>query len=49
MSLEVFRTNVLGPLLTTQAFLPLLKKGSRKVVSLQCVRHVDAHCKEACK
>lgn len=29
---EVFRTNVLGVLLTTQAFLPLLQKGRKKQV-----------------
>lgn len=30
----VFKTNTLGPLLTTQAFLPLLRKGDKKQVRL---------------
>ena len=29
---EVYTTNVLGPFLTTQAFLPLLQKGRKKQV-----------------
>jgi NAD(P)-dependent dehydrogenase (short-subunit alcohol dehydrogenase family) len=32
--LEVYKTNMLGPLLTTQAFLPLLQKGGKKQVGV---------------
>lgn len=31
--LQVYQTNMLGPLLTTQTFLPLLEKGSKKQVA----------------
>ena len=31
----VFKTNTLGPLLTTQAFLPLLRKGGKKQASMR--------------
>ena len=31
--IEVHKVNVVGPLMVTQAMLPLLRKGSRKMVS----------------
>ena len=41
--LEVYKTNMLGPLLTTQAFLPLLQKGSKKQVLLGTRAVLELH------
>ena len=38
---EVHKVNVVGPLMATQAMLPLLRKGSRKLVSSICVHHAQ--------
>lgn len=32
--MQVFQTNLVGPLVTTQAFLPLLQKGTHKKVTV---------------
>lgn len=45
--MSVYQTNMLGPLLTTQAFLPLLRKGGKKqVLCLPCETLVQIACSQ---
>lgn len=39
--IDVFKTNVLGPLQVTQAMLPLIRKGNRKLVSSTIIQYTS--------